>query len=262
MGVRVACTFITKNASAPRLQPWYTEQPTEEEVEKMKETTEEHVGKASGGGTSDGAPTELIDRANELEWPDTTTMAGKKEAANLMVELCTSGGVVVDLPQDEKKAKMSVGKIIVGNPGASCATEILELIVKEFGIASKKLALAEQQKQAISVSCACPANAGVMQAFLELADLYFKEGNSNAAGSVSSFSCTFVFNFAKFHTTFLLTLISLILYNSIKEQRLQLWAYPLRSQKITQKDSQSLRPKLVSRSLLITVASTYQHFFC
>ncbi len=184
ISARIPCTYVAKNERAPRLQPWYSEKPTEEQMEEIKRITEEHEAKASGGGggESGGAPSELLKLVNDLDWPDISTMTGKKKAASLMVELCTSGNVKVDLPQDEKKAVMACGKIIVGNPEAS-PPQILELIVKEFGISSRKVALAEQQKDAIADSCHCPANAGVMQAFLELGNLYLKEGNANAAGA-------------------------------------------------------------------------------
>mmetsp|Transcript_19864 Transcript_19864/g.41056 ORF Transcript_19864/g.41056 Transcript_19864/m.41056 type:complete len:474 (+) Transcript_19864:186-1607(+) len=184
ISARIPCTYVAKNERAPRLQPWYAEKPTEEQTEEIKKITEEHEAKASGGGGggSGGAPVELLKLANDLDWPDISTMAGKKEAANLMAELCTSGDVTVDLPQDEKKARMACGKIIVGHPEAS-ASQILELIVKEYGVSSNKLALAEKQKDAIAESCNCPANAGIMQAFLELGNLYLKEGNANAAGA-------------------------------------------------------------------------------
>ena len=33
---RIPCGYATQAASAPRLQPWYSEEPSEEEIEAMK----------------------------------------------------------------------------------------------------------------------------------------------------------------------------------------------------------------------------------
>ena len=227
--MRVPCTFKIKNASAPRLQPWYDEKPSEEQLEEIKKITKQHVAMASGGD-SEGAPLELVERAKKLQWPDTSTMNGKKEAAKLMVELCTSGEMLVDLPQDEKKAIMSIGKVIVGNPdAATSATETLELVVKEFGITSKKRELAERQKDAMASTCACATNAGVMQAFLELADLYLKEGNRNACGTVSVYLNPRVFSVLPcLLICYDFYFGSYIKHISTKRQRLQLWRFHLK----------------------------------
>lgn len=183
MNVRIPCAYKTKASNAARLQPWYYEEPTEEQSEEMKAITEKHGENASGGGaagTSD-IPDEVVEAAKKLEWPDTSTMEGKKAAAALMVDLCTD---VIDIPEDTKKASMGIGKLIVNNPEAS-AMNILELVVKEYGIKEMKAAASASQKGALESSCAYPGNAPIVQVFQELADLYFKEGNSNAGASVS-----------------------------------------------------------------------------
>lgn len=170
---RIPCSYNAPATSVPRLQPWYTVAPSEEETEAMKAITEEHKALADGGGGD--VPQELIDSANKLDWP----ISDKKERAIAMMDLCTSGNTKVDLPQDEKKARLAVGKIIVHHEDATAA-ELLQLIVKQFGIVAAKEEAKEKQKSAIAVSCACAANAGIVQVFQELGDYYFKEGNTNA----------------------------------------------------------------------------------
>lgn len=187
MNVRIPCAYKTTASNAGRLQPWYYEEPTEEQSEEMKAITEKHAENASGGGaagTSD-IPEEVVEAAKKLEWPDTSTMEGKKSAAALMVDLCTD---VIDIPEDAKKASMGIGKLIVNNPEAS-AMDILELVVKEYGIKEMKAAASASQKGALESSCAYPGNAPIVQVFQELADLYFKEGNSNAGASVRTEIC-------------------------------------------------------------------------
>eukprot|EP00804_Cyclotella_cryptica_P023395 CCRYP_000521-RA/>CCRYP_000521-RA protein AED:0.40 eAED:0.40 QI:206/1/1/1/0.87/0.77/9/1077/473 len=180
MSVRVPCSYQVKATAAKRLQPWYHEEPTEEETADMKAITEKHVANAGGGGGKAGdIPSGLLEAAKNLDWPDTSSIAGKKEAAKLMVEICRTA---IDIPDDDKKATMGIGKIIVNNPDAS-ANEILEQIVKEYGIKEVKKAASATQKDAMATSCVCAANAPIVQVFKELGELYFKEGNSNAGAA-------------------------------------------------------------------------------
>ena len=181
---RIPCQFTASATSAPRLPPWYSDEPTEEETEAMKAITEKHEA-LMDGGVSD-VPPELVKAAAKLE--SSWDTSDRKHAAQTIVDLCTSGKTKVDLPQDEKKARMAIGKLILANMDVTCA-EILELVVKEFGVASVKEEAKAKQKSAFAGSCNVAANAGIVQAFQELGDLYFKDGNSNAGLTVSVVSC-------------------------------------------------------------------------
>lgn len=146
----------------------------------MKAITEKHEALADGGGSGgDGVPPELVEAANELDSWETTPM---KEKAQQLVDIGTSHKTKIDFPQDEKKARIAVGKMILSNPDAS-AVEMLELVIKEFGMASFKMEAKAKQKSAMAHSCVVPANAGIVQAFQELGDYYFKDGNANAGGT-------------------------------------------------------------------------------
>lgn len=169
------CAYEIACASAPRLQPWYSEEPTEEEMEAMKAVTEKHAAIAEGGGSgADGVPAELVTAAEELDdsWDD----SNNKEKAQSIVDICTGK---IDLPQDEKKARIAVGKILMSNQD-STPLLLVELVLKQFGIASAKEEAKAQQKTAMESSCSCAENAGIIQAFKELGDYYFKDGNTNA----------------------------------------------------------------------------------
>mmetsp|Transcript_24242 Transcript_24242/g.42474 ORF Transcript_24242/g.42474 Transcript_24242/m.42474 type:complete len:347 (-) Transcript_24242:255-1295(-) len=172
---RIPCQFTASATSAPRLPPWYSDEPTEEETEAMKAITEKHEA-LMDGGVSD-VPPELVKAAAKLE--SSWDTSDRKHAAQTIVDLCTSGKTKVDLPQDEKKARMAIGKLVIANMDATC-TEMLELVVQEFGVASVKEEAKAKQKSAFAGSCNVAANAGIVQAFQELGDLYFKDGNSNA----------------------------------------------------------------------------------
>lgn len=180
IAARMQCGYATKASSVPRLQPWYSEEPTEEQLEEMKAITEKHEALADGGGGgADGVPPELVEAAEELESWDTSS---GREKAQLLVDIGTSHKTKVDFPQDEKKARIAVGKMILSNQDAT-AVEMLELVIKEFGVASAKMEAKEKQKSAMAHSCVVPANAGIVQAFQELGDYYFKDGNANAGST-------------------------------------------------------------------------------
>ncbi len=184
---RIPCGFALANSSAPRLHPWYSSQPTEEQIKEMEEITENHkaVAEGKGGISSDdggGVPSELVEAAKELDdqWDD----SDNKTKAQLIVDIGSNGTIKLDLPQDDKKARIAVGKMILSNPDAS-AVQLLALVMKEFGIAAVKEEAKARQKSAMENSCVVSANAGIVQAFQELGEYYFKEGNSNAGSTVS-----------------------------------------------------------------------------
>lgn len=154
----------------------------------MEAITENHKALADGKGGiasssgGSGVPSDLEAAARALDdrWGD----ADNKTKAQLIVDISISGTIKLDLPQDEKKARIAVGKMILSNPSAS-AVELVELVMKEFGVATLKEEAKARQKSAMEHSCVVPANAGIVQAFQELGDYYFKEGNSNAGSTVS-----------------------------------------------------------------------------
>jgi DNA polymerase/3'-5' exonuclease PolX len=58
---------------------------------------------------------------------------------------------------------------------------VIPVIVKEFGFLEDKKEKAAKKEKAIVV--ANPKNAGIVAAFQELGEFYFKEGNKNAGGT-------------------------------------------------------------------------------
>lgn len=184
LNTKITCTYVVPSGSAPRLKPWYSEEPTEEQKEEMNESTEKQKAIATGK-SPDGPPSELIEAAEKLDWPDTSDPSQRKKACELMYEICTSGSVKIDLPEDQKKAKQKIFGLFSTASGALSATDVLKTVVKEFGIASFKAEAKAKQKEALAAGCNCAANAAVLQAFQELSELYFKAGNANAGLSVS-----------------------------------------------------------------------------
>ena len=179
MSARMPCSYKADAAAVPRLTPWHVHEPTEEEVAAMKAVTERHEALLDGGGSSD-VPPALAAAAAALQprWDP----ADRKQCAQALVDLC---GTTVHLPQDEKKARMAVGKLLLAHPAATCE-EMLAIVVKEFGVSSAKEEVQARQRDALANSCAVAANAGIVQAFKELGDFYFKDGNANVGAVVRS----------------------------------------------------------------------------
>ena len=150
----------------------------------MKAVTEKHKAMASGKGDSAATPPELLKAAEDKDKDDWDDL-NLREKANFILEI---GMTALDIPQDEKKARQDVGKLLMNHMELS-AVDFLKEVVSEFGIASVKAEAAAKKKSAMGANLACAANAGIVQAFQELKDYYFKEGNSNAGGTVSQTLC-------------------------------------------------------------------------
>ena len=188
IAVRISCGYTTKVSAAPRLQPWYSSEPTDEEIEAMKAITDQHEKVGSGKGSSE-VPPDLLEAAENLDCEEMGDFMelDNRAKAQALVDLCTKGATKIDLPQDEKKARQAVGKILMNNLEKN-AVELLKDVMEQFGMVGMKEDAKAKQKSAIGSSCTCAANAGIVQAFQELKDYYFKDGNSNAGGTVSTYS--------------------------------------------------------------------------
>jgi poly [ADP-ribose] polymerase len=97
-----------------------------------------------------------------------------------MLDLCRKGKV--DISEDDSKAKMEIGKIIVANKN-STADEVMGLIVEQFGFSAVKEEQQKTKTEAATAVCGHPGNVGIMEAINELSSLYFKDGNANAGGT-------------------------------------------------------------------------------
>jgi hypothetical protein len=166
---------------APRL-PWFTEQPTEEEVEEMNRIEAEATGEEIEGKPHDEDSDlgRLIKSANDIKL-DFSNKATTQATTAKVVQLLQENGKL-DLPDDERKLRMDVGQLLVANKGVAL-TEILTKLVKQFGWVDIKAAKAKKQEEAAGSSCAVAANAPLLMVMKELSDCYYREGNSNAGNT-------------------------------------------------------------------------------
>lgn len=141
---------------------------------------EEAVAGSADAAAANGGDVEQLQAAvKDLEYV-LTSRDGMRKAAEEMVQILKNHpGKTLDLPDDAKSAFRKVGTIISGNKNLS-ATEIVPVLVKEFGFKQDKEEQAAKKVEVTMASCKVPENAAVIAAFSELSELYFKEGNANA----------------------------------------------------------------------------------
>lgn len=175
--MRHSCFYKAPAAEAPRLQPFYTEEPTEEEKEEMEAQWEaSKAGSAAAAAVREDAKSIVAKLVSGIDEFDLSSGAGKKKAASDLVAAITG---IVDIPDDEAKARMAIGRIVMMHSNSS-KDEVLQAVIDEFGLKAVKEETKKVQAKAASSLCACPANAPVFEAIKELSSLYFKEGNGNA----------------------------------------------------------------------------------
>lgn len=209
---RIDCAFSCAPSAAPRLQPWYgTVEPTESEQEEMDRidlaaknggdgSNDKNDGssssvKAEKGDMEEDDVAKLQRAASALEW-NLSSRDGMREAAAAIVKLFSqhSGPRTIDLPAavinvedddndttsgENAAALQKIGPTIAANRTKS-ASELIPILVALFGFKEEKQAKADRKQAALTTIVACPDNAPLVAAFVELSDLYFKTGNANA----------------------------------------------------------------------------------
>ena len=175
--MRHSCFYKAPAAEAPRLQPFYTEEPTEEEKEEMEAQWEaSKAGSAEAVAVGKQAKSIVAKLVSGIDEFDLSSATGKKKAARDLVAAISG---IVDIPDDEAKARMAVGQIVMMHSNSS-KDEVLQAVIDEFGLKAVNEEQSKAKAKTATSICACPANAPVLEAIMELSSLYFKEGNSNA----------------------------------------------------------------------------------
>ena len=164
--------------SSVRYKPWFIQELTDEEEALMDEQMT--VGKESNGeADTSKLPGDLVQAVNNIEW-DLSSKQNIKKVTTAMVELCASETSPIDFPSALAKGKMEVGKMILEHKNES-ASVVLNLIVAKYGLKEKNAKNAKRRTEQVEAAMTVGANAGIVEAFNELAELYFAEKNSNAA---------------------------------------------------------------------------------
>ncbi|KAL7570144.1 hypothetical protein ACA910_019983 [Epithemia clementina (nom. ined.)] len=184
---RIECCFTCAAEDAPRWQPWYETEPTEEEAQAMDDLIEQYKdaegvpATMNGKGKEDQDAKKLIKAVAKINW-DLTNNQGIKSVVNVLYEILSdkeNSSKKLDLPDDPKQAKMKILETVNMNRDKS-AEEMIPILIQEFGWAEAKLAKKAKKQAALVDAVACEANAAIVAALQELAELYFKEGNRNA----------------------------------------------------------------------------------
>ena len=180
--VRIPCAYLCPTPSqAPRWQPFYEDEPTEAQKEEMDRLEEQ----ASSTNQANPEAVDLVVRNVSQRMTTTTSWkldskASLRETVSNLVQILQDSGV--SLPSDPTDASRKIGSMLIPIKHLP-KEEIVKQLVQDLGFAQQKEAQAEQQKEAAKQAMACPANAAVVAAFQELAELYFKEGNRNAGAT-------------------------------------------------------------------------------
>jgi len=152
----------------------HTEEPPEEEEDdaKVEKETEDSKNKDSPISKLQTSAQKLDDNGS---W-NLSNGPGMKSSAKAMVKLCSD---ILDLPSSQSKATMEVGKLIVQNKSCT-AKEFVVILVEKFGFMEANEDKKQSRANAATAACENEANGPLMAAMLELAELYFKEKNTNA----------------------------------------------------------------------------------
>ncbi len=125
--VRHACSFVCKKEKATRLHPWYTEEPTEEEKEKMDASR--------GGGTKKTDILSVImPEVEKITWDLSNPKSIKTTTKSLVKILRESGRVNIS---EDKNAQMQVGRIILAERDSS-PEDVCKVIVEKLGVKKTK----------------------------------------------------------------------------------------------------------------------------
>lgn len=176
-GYRELCPMNIPVNKATRLHPWYSQDPSESDKENMLKIVEDAKNPtATKSPEVEAAKTIIHDALEGLEWDMNTPEGIKKAAIDIMNEITKSS--LIDLPDDKRKARMCIGKLILANKDKS-STEILEMIISQFGFKKTNQEATQRKMEALESVCGDPSNNNAMQTMLEISNLYFKEGNTN-----------------------------------------------------------------------------------
>ena len=131
----IPCAVTYKLEEAPRYQPWFTDDPTEEEKEEMDRLEAVAKGEDVAAAAADAADVDpnsdlgkLLKEAEGVEIDVAGKAAIQATAAKIMEVLEANGNL--DLPEDG--LKMKIGKGLMANKEMT-APELIMHFAKEFG---------------------------------------------------------------------------------------------------------------------------------
>mmetsp|Transcript_1439 Transcript_1439/g.3002 ORF Transcript_1439/g.3002 Transcript_1439/m.3002 type:complete len:190 (+) Transcript_1439:1219-1788(+) len=141
------------------------EEPSEEVIEAIT-TARKNPNLAKNESAVEESSSSFANLALDLK-----SKVGVKKAASQILEICRAKNV--DLPDDEKKATVRIGRILVQNKSIISGKEIFKIIVSEFGLKQSKEEKFKAKKSA-GEGCEVAENGPLFLAIKELSDLYFK----------------------------------------------------------------------------------------
>lgn len=181
---RVTCFYSNKKDDVGRFQPWFQNEPTEEEDELISKQIEEGSKATTSSSATTGQNNERMQNLQKqvkekIDW-NVKTGQGVKSTTKEVYKLCKK---VLDLPSDERNAMTEIGKIILQNRNNKTSDEILVIVTQQFKFLDDVI---EEKKRQTNVSksiCVVEENGNLFLALTELSNCYLKEKNSHAGNS-------------------------------------------------------------------------------
>lgn len=131
---RIECTFSSALEAAPRWQPWYDVEPTQEEEDAMNEQIEAYTeaGGVPSGDTQDSAENEakLLKSISNVTW-DLSDKAGLKKTVKELADALTASDCEPKLDIAKENARACVGGLINMNRDKSAKEMVPLLIVRD-----------------------------------------------------------------------------------------------------------------------------------
>jgi len=182
---RVSCFYSNSKNKVGRFQPWYQNEPSEEEEEVINNQIEENKSAPSFAAQDDKRISKLQKKVKDtFDW-QVSNGPGVKATAKALYTLCTKSQheLKLDLPTDERLGITEIGKILLQHRNTKTPDELIQIIVQEFPFVADKAKEHQRQTDVSKAICKHPANASLFLALTELANLYIKEKNGHAGNS-------------------------------------------------------------------------------
>lgn len=168
--MRIPCDFKgERRDSKLRYQPFFLEEPTEEQKEEMDKLQEKAQGTDATVGSESSAGKKLLETVQDCKWDLTSGPKGIKAAAQELVDLVQGK---VDLPEGRDPLRV-LGQMLMAHKDKG-PQGVMEEIIAKYGFKENKEAQKVAKQAALEGACENPKNAPLLMAFQELAELYFK----------------------------------------------------------------------------------------
>ena len=130
VGARMSCYYSIGKEDANRLQPWFQDEPTEEEDEMMDKQLEQTTTSSSTSKSKDDKRIKKLHGKikDNIEW-NVSSGKGVKETTKSLYPILRT---ILDLPSEERAAMTEIGKLLLQHCNSKSMEEVIVLLVQQF----------------------------------------------------------------------------------------------------------------------------------